>query len=89
MIFVNEHLRLSSAARTFGAEVIGVDLSREVDADTFAQIENAWHRYSILLFRGVTWTPEQHVAFTRRLGPLHIMEPPEFNLPGLSRKCWW
>ena len=30
----------------------------------------------------MTWTPEQHVAFTRRLGPLHIMEPLEFNLPG-------
>ena len=27
-------------------------------------------------------TPEQHIAFTRRLGPLHIMEPLEFNLPG-------
>jgi alpha-ketoglutarate-dependent taurine dioxygenase len=24
----------------------------------------------------------QHVAFTRRLGPLHIMEPLEFNLAG-------
>ena len=27
-------------------------------------------------------TPAQHVAFTRRLGPLHVMEPLEFNLPG-------
>ncbi len=27
-------------------------------------------------------TPAQHLAFTRRLGSLHIMEPPEFNLPG-------
>ena len=26
-------------------------------------------------------TPAQHVAFTRRLGPLHVMEPLEFNLP--------
>ena len=27
-------------------------------------------------------TPEQHVAFTRRLGPLHVMEPLDMNLPG-------
>jgi len=26
--------------------------------------------------------PAQHVAFTSKLGPLHIMTPPEYNLPG-------
>jgi alpha-ketoglutarate-dependent taurine dioxygenase len=66
---------------TFGAEVVGADLAGDIDAATFREIESAWHRYSILLFRGVAWTPAQHVAFTRRFGPLHIMEPPEFNLP--------
>jgi taurine dioxygenase len=59
-----------------------VDPGRGVDDATFAEIKDAWCRYSILLFRDVTWTPTQHVAFTRRLGPLHVMEPPEFNLPG-------
>ena len=75
-------LRLRPLHETFGAEVTGVDLSHEVDSTTFAEIEAAWCRYSILLFRSVTWTPAQHVAFTRRLGPPHVMEPPEFNLPG-------
>ena len=74
-------LRLRPLHETFGAEVAGVHLAPDVDAETFAEIEAAWRRYSILLFRGVTWTAAQHVAFTRRLGPLHIMEPPEFNLP--------
>ena len=75
-------LRLRALHESFGAEVIGVEPGRDIDDATFAAIEAAWRRYSILLFRGVTWTPPQHVAFTRRLGPLHIMEPPEFNLPG-------
>src|SRR4051812_43661168 len=75
-------LRVRPLHDTFGAEVIGVDFSREVDAATFAEIEALWCRYSILLFRGVTWTPAQHVGFTRRLGPMHIMEPLEFNLRG-------
>jgi taurine dioxygenase/putative 2-oxoglutarate oxygenase len=66
----------------FGAEIIGVDIARPVDAATFAEIETAWTRHGLLLFRGVHMTPEQHIAFTRRFGPLHIMEPLHFNLPG-------
>jgi len=45
---------------TFGAEVIGVDFSRDVDAGTLAEIEAAWYRHSILLFRGVTMTPAHY-----------------------------
>src|SRR5258706_813790 len=50
----------------FCAEVIGADLSRPVDAATFAQIERAWTRHSILVFRDVHMAPEQQIAFTRR-----------------------
>ena len=66
---------------TFVAEVVGVDLARDLSEETVAAIQDAWTRHSILLFRGVRMTPAQHVAFTRRLGPLHVMEPLEFNLP--------
>ena len=75
-------LRFRPLHATFGAEVIGADLASDLDDATIAEIEAAWQRYSILLFRNVEMTPAQHVAFTRRLGPLHIMEPLEFNLPG-------
>jgi taurine dioxygenase/putative 2-oxoglutarate oxygenase len=74
-------LRLRPLHDTFGAEVSGVDLARALDVDTLAAIEDAWRRHSILLFRNVAMTPGQQIAFTRALGPLHIMEPPEFNLP--------
>lgn len=66
---------------TFGAEVVGIDPTLAVDEATFCAIEDAWTRHSILLFRGLTMSPEQHIAFTRRLGPLHIMGPPQYNLP--------
>lgn len=65
----------------FGAEVIGVDPTLQLDEPTFRDVEDAWYRYSVLLFRGLTMTPAQHVAFTRRLGPLHIMTPLEYNHP--------
>jgi alpha-ketoglutarate-dependent taurine dioxygenase len=67
---------------SFGAEVIGVPPSLEMDDVAFAAVEAAWFRHGILLFRGLEMTPEQHIAFTRRLGPLHIMHPLDFNLPG-------
>jgi alpha-ketoglutarate-dependent taurine dioxygenase len=67
---------------SFGAEVIGVDPALEVDDPAFAAIEAAWYRHSILLFRGLSMTPERQIAFTRRFGPLHVMVPLDYNLSG-------
>jgi putative 2-oxoglutarate oxygenase len=66
----------------FRAEVVGVDPRLRVDEATFREIEAAWYRHSILVFRGLDMSPEDHIAFTRRFGPLHIMIPPEHNLEG-------
>lgn len=65
----------------FAAEVIGAPPALDVDDATLREIEAAWFRYGILVFRDLDMTPAQHVAFSRRLGPLHIMVPSEFNLP--------
>lgn len=66
----------------FGAEVIGVPADLQMDEGAFRAVEAAWFRHSILLFRNLSMTPAQHIAFTRRLGPLHIMEPLSMNLEG-------
>jgi len=55
-----------------GAEISGVDLAQLDDRD-FAQIEQAWARYSALLFRGQKLTDDALLAFSRRLGEL---DPP-------------
>jgi alpha-ketoglutarate-dependent taurine dioxygenase len=65
----------------FAAEVIGAPANLRVDDATLRDIEAAWFRHGILIFRSLDMTPAEHVAFTRRLGPLHIMVPSEFNLP--------
>jgi taurine dioxygenase len=64
----------------FGCEVIGTDLSVPLPEPAFARIQQKWLDHSFLVFRDLRMTPAQHVAFTRRLGPLHIMER-EFKLP--------
>jgi taurine dioxygenase len=65
----------------FGAEIIGLDLSRDLPDAEFRRIENAWFDHSFLVFRDLVMTPEQHIALTRRFGALHIMTPLHFNLP--------
>jgi alpha-ketoglutarate-dependent taurine dioxygenase len=75
-------LDISPLNGSFGAEIGGVDPALEVDDRTFREIEAAWYRHSILLFRNLDMSPADHIAFTRRLGPVHIMAPPEHNLDG-------
>jgi taurine dioxygenase len=65
----------------FGAEVIGAAPDLRVDDATLHDIEAAWFRHGILVFRDLDMAPADHVAFTRRLGRLHIMVPSDFNLP--------
>lgn len=66
--------------RGFGSEVVDIARNLAVGEATFRKIEAAWHRHSILIFRGLDMTPQEQIAFTRRLGQLHVMMPPEFNL---------
>jgi taurine dioxygenase len=67
--------------RRFGAEIVGLDLSDDLPDAEFRRIEQAWFDASLLVFRDLVMTPEQHIGFTRRFGPLHIMTPLHYNLP--------
>src|SRR2546430_17039058 len=55
-----------------GAEVGNVDLT-SLSAEEFARIEAAWHRHSVLLFRGQELSDDDLLAFSRRFGEL---DPP-------------
>jgi alpha-ketoglutarate-dependent 2,4-dichlorophenoxyacetate dioxygenase len=55
-----------------GAEVRGVDLTRPVVPEVFAQIEAAFNRHGILVFPDQPLTDEQQLAFSRLFGPLEV-----------------
>ena len=55
-----------------GAEVRGVDLSRDLDDATFRAIGRAWNDHSVLLFRDQAIDETRHLAFTRRFGDLEV-----------------
>ena len=54
----------------FGARISGVDLSQHLNDSTFAQIDAAINRHSLLLFENQQMNDEVHLDFTRRFGEL-------------------
>lgn len=61
-------IRKTNAA--LGAEVLGIDLSRELPEDVFREIVDLLHEHEVIFFRNQQLTPEQHIAFSRRFGEL-------------------
>ncbi len=55
-------------AGALGAEIGGVDLAADLDAEVFAEIVAAFSTYLVVFFRDQKLTPEQQLAFTRRFG---------------------
>ncbi len=53
-----------------GAEVSGVDLRAPLPNNVFAQIRDAFHEHSVLVFRDQNINDEQQVAFSTRFGEL-------------------
>ncbi len=75
-------MKIAPFPNGFGADVLEIDPHLQLDDHEVAGIQAAWYCHSILRFRGLDLTPAQHVAFSRRLGPLHVMTPLKFNLEG-------
>ena len=55
-----------------GAEIGGVDLSQPLGNQQFQEIHDALADNLVIFFRDQTLTPEQHLAFGRMFGDLHI-----------------
>jgi taurine dioxygenase len=71
------HLASSSAtfstrplSPALGAEIVGLDLAQPMSDEVFAQVQDAWHRHLVLLFRDQHLTEDQQVVFAERFGPI-------------------
>ncbi len=56
----------------FGAEVRGLDLRAPLTPALKQEVEDLYHKYSVLLFRGNDLTPDDQIAFSRAFGELNI-----------------
>ena len=54
----------------FAARVADVDLRDDLDEETFEALRQGLAQYSVLVFPDQPLNDEQHIAFSRRLGPL-------------------
>jgi taurine dioxygenase len=51
-----------------GAEIAGVDLSRDLDEETVADIRRAWLEHSVVFFRDQNLPPARFLTFAKRFG---------------------
>jgi taurine dioxygenase len=65
-------IQVKRIAGALGAEISGVDLSKDIDDATFDAIHRAYLRNEVIFFRDQTMTPEQHKRFGLKFGTLNI-----------------
>ena len=54
-----------------GAFVSGIDL-RTINDAVLVQLKDAFAQYGLLFFRDQQLSPQDHIAFARRWGPINI-----------------
>ena len=67
-----EQIRVEPLAAALGAEVSGVDLRKPLDAGVIDEIRRAWLAHQVLFFRDQPLSVDEHKAFARRFGELHV-----------------
>jgi len=72
---IRGRLEVSPVTGTIGAELRGVDVSHDLDAETVAGIRRALLEHKVVFFRDQTLDYEGQVAFARRFGSLTLGHP--------------
>ena len=67
-----ESIQVDSLTPHVGAQVSGIDLTDELSNEQFSEIYQAWLDWKVLVFRDQHLDAEQHKAFARRFGTLHV-----------------
>ena len=68
----NSRLEVVPTSGALGAELLGVDLARDLDDATIGEIRSAFDAHGVIFFRDQVLTPEQHIAFAEQIGPIVV-----------------
>ena len=74
-------MNITPTGETLGATVEGVDLNRELDHATFAEVLRALGQYGVLCFPSQELSAERQMAFSQRFGSLEINVAGAFQEP--------
>ena len=78
----SEQITIRPLTPNLGAEIFGVDFSRDLDDETFRQIHDAFLRHQVLLFSPGELPPASQVAFARRFGEVQIHVMNQYHAGG-------
>jgi len=71
-VMMQSNILVKPLTGNIGAEIDGVNLSEPLSEATFDAVHNALMEHLVVFFRDQEMTLEQHKAFGRRFGDLHI-----------------
>jgi taurine dioxygenase len=77
---IDRQITVNPLSGIMGAEIRGVDLSREMDDATFERIQQTFHEHQVIAIRDQKLSPPQQVAFTERFGALEPHNTTEFAI---------
>jgi alpha-ketoglutarate-dependent taurine dioxygenase len=69
---VNRRFKVRQLGNALGAEVLGVDMRKPLDADEYQELLDIWMQHLVLVFPGQHIDDQQHVEFTRSFGEPEI-----------------
>jgi len=65
-------ISISPITESFAAEVADLDLNQPLGDEEFALIEEAFDKYSVLVFCGQELSDQSQIDFSARFGPLNL-----------------
>ena len=66
----NDSFDVIPSGAALGADIVGLDLTQEIDSAVFDRVIDAWDKHLVLRFRNQNLTEEQFVRFSRYFGGL-------------------
>lgn len=76
----SQHFEVRPFPAPVGAEVVGLDISKPINTEDFTRLHKAHLDHHVLVFRNQQITPQEHIDFSRRFGPLEIHVLHQFQL---------
>jgi taurine dioxygenase len=68
----NSRIEAHPMSGAIGAEIVGIDLSRDLEDSDVEELRAAFNEYGVIFFREQNLSPEQHIAFAQRFGQINI-----------------
>ena len=75
------NVTVNRLSETGAAEILGLDCSKPLDAETLSVLKRTMLEYPVIAIRAQTLTPKQQATFSRQLGPLESQDRTTYTHP--------